>query len=439
MSKTDLSRRKFLSRSALALPVAAAIPAAMEVTSMTAEAASVRQDIPSRTLPTRAIGTTTVTVSGLPTDETSDCSAIIQAAINSLPTTGTNKGGTVIIPRTSTGGTGKNRCIYRLNCQAYTDGTASWGLLMKSNVRLEFRPGVVLQALTINSNPSNLTKRAYMVYAHEINDVEIVNAWFVGERQTHIYSGLGTGTDEWCHGMQVLGVDGMTIMGTTVSDCTGDGVCVGNMGSTGSSDIIIFNSILTTNRRQALSITQGDGIYCYDSEFSNTYGTLPMDGIDIEPQGSASVNNVVIDNCVIRGNQGNGIECNLQGTSLTNLTISNSMVQNNFYNGFWTHMGSGGTVDTGSVHGNAFYQNGNYGLVLSDLTTNYTVGDPSANGSLSNNFSNNKTTTGDITYPHTNQTNTKGVPAGSNQISVGTNTQLPSSGTVINYNSYFTH
>src|SRR5690242_2345472 len=101
MRKADVSRRKFLGRAgtaALAVPLAAAIPAAMEVNSPKTVQAAMEEDdrqlIPNRTLPSRTIGSTTVTVTGLPTDGTSDASLVIQNAINSLPA----GGGTVRIP-----------------------------------------------------------------------------------------------------------------------------------------------------------------------------------------------------------------------------------------------------------------------------------------------------------------------------------------------------
>ncbi|HET9790704.1 MAG TPA: twin-arginine translocation signal domain-containing protein, partial [Candidatus Angelobacter sp.] len=105
MRKADVSRRKFLGRAgtaALAVPLAAAIPAAIDATSpKTVEAASMEDDrqlIPNRTLPNRSIGSTIVTVTGLPLDEKSDASVAIQSAIDSLGA----GGGTVIIPRHDT-------------------------------------------------------------------------------------------------------------------------------------------------------------------------------------------------------------------------------------------------------------------------------------------------------------------------------------------------
>jgi hypothetical protein len=439
MKYVDGSRRKFLSRAgswAATLPLAAALPVAVEELAsvpavQAASAQDVRQPIPNRTLPTRTIGTASVTVSGLANDGVTDCTAAIQSAIDSLGASG----GTVIIPWSNTAGT--NQCWYMINPQANVIGTSPYyALLLKSNIRIQFRPGVKLQAMTINTNPSKLTKRAYMVYGYDISNVEICNGWFVGERYTHIYD--GTSTDEWCHGIQLLGVSAVTIRATMVSDCTGDGICIGTYSGTAPSDVVLCDVVSTGNRRQALSITSGNAIFAYDSEFSYTIGTAPGDGIDIEPQGTDSVSDVTIDNCVIRGNSSDGIQMNANGTSITNVNIINCMICYNYYAGIATQTSSGGTIHTGTIIGNAVYQNGYYGISLGNLaTTNFTIGGGGANGTNSNNFAGNGIHSGSVTYPAATQTNTSGYVVG-NDIVLGSDEMPPGSGNVVMWNTYFT-
>lgn len=405
--KNDVSRRQFLSRTALTLPVAAAaIPTAMELAApMKANAAaypSIRQSIPNRTLPNRtSIPSGYVVVSGLDTTETYDCSQAIQDAIDSAVSQGK---GTVIIPRLSTTSDTHpqgNRCIYRINPQRIlVDNSNSsdpvyCAIQLKDQIRLECEPGVTLQATPINSDPNKLTKRAHLLYAKGISSVEIINGSYVGERQKHIYSGSDfynnpDNTDEWCHGLNISGVQHMTVRGTHFSNCTGDGICIG--GST-TFDIVFCDVLSTGNRRQGLSITQGDSISVYDSEFSYTYGTLPMNGIDIEPDApSSSVTNVTIDNCILKGNEGNGIECNVHTDNVTiqNVDILNCLFSYNYYIGFSTHR-SAGTVTGGTVFGCAFYQNGNVGLSIGQGVTGYTVGatDTSGAGNYTNSFADN--------------------------------------------------
>lgn len=437
MKKLETSRRKFLGQSgslALTLPLAAAIPAAAAEVPLpgkpgVASASDIQRTIPNRTLPTRAIGTATVLASDLPTNGT-DCSAILQGHIDSLGTAG----GTVIIPWKNTGG---NQCVYMINPQANVDGAASYGIMLRSNVRLQFRPGVKLQAITINQNPNMLTDRAYMLYGLQVHDVEIADGWFVGERYTHIYSGIGSGTDEWCMGIQLLGVMGVTIRGSQFSDCTGDGICIGSYNSAHPSDVVLCDVISTGNRRQGVSITAGDSISVYDSEFSYTSGTAPGDGIDIEPQGADSVSNVTIDNCVIRGNAGDGLQMNAANTSITNVNILNCLFSYNYWMGLATQSSGTGAINTGTIYGNAFFQNGYYGLQLGGATTGYTVGGPGSDGSYSNSFANNQVQYNTITYPNQTQTNTEGYVSGKD-MNLTSSALQTTSNNLVQWNSYFT-
>lgn len=417
MKNLETSRRKFLSRSgslALALPLAAAIPAAIEevASPKKVEAASaddVRQPIPNRTLPTLAIGSARVVVSNLPTDLT-DCSQAINTAIQSLG----SAGGTVFIPWQATplpNSLPPAQCVYMIDSQANGDGASVpyYGVLLPSNVRIECQPGVKLQAMTINTNPSKLTDRAYMFYGAQVHDVEIANCWLVGERYTHIYSGISPGTDEHCYGIALLGVTNVNIRATVIADCTGDGICIGSSNSVAPSNITLCDVISTGNRRQGLSITAGNSISIYDSEFSYTAGTAPGDGIDIEPDASTdNVSNVTIENCVLRGNAGDGIQVNAHAASVTGVNVVNCLIDYNSYAGLATQSSNGYVVNTGTIYGNAFFQNGWYGVLLGDTTSNYIVGGYGSGGYDSNSFANNAIHAVPITYPNPTQTNTFG-------------------------------
>ena len=446
MNTFKTSRRKFLGRSsslAVGLPLAAAIPSAIEkVASPTkVEAASaddIRQPIPNRTLPSLAIGSQRTTVSGLYTDAKTDCSLIINTAILNMAQAG---GGTVFIPSQPTplpNSLPPAQCVYMIDPQANGDGSSVpyHGVTLQSNVRIECAPGVKLQAITINTNSSKLTDRAYMFYGglgsdgNPIHDVEIANCWLVGERYTHIYSGISPGTDEHCYGIALYGVKNVNIRATYISDCTGDGICIGSLSNASPSNVTLCDVISTGNRRQGMSITAGSSIAAYDSEFSYTAGTAPGDGIDIEPQGTDSVSNVTIDNCVIRGNAANGIELNASKGSVTGVNVVNCLIDYNSYAGFFA-----GSANTGTVYGNAFFQNGWYGIHLGGNTESYIVGGYSSGGYDSNSFANNgihNNTNSPITYPNPTETNTSGVISG-NDINI--TSTLPNT---IQWNSYFT-
>lgn len=94
-----------------------------------------------------------------------------------------------------------------------------------------------------------------------------------------------------------------------------------------------------------------------------------------------------------------------------------------------------GSANAGTVYGNAFFQNGWFGIRLAGNTESYIVGGYSSGGYDSNSFSNNgihNSTSSPITYPNSTQTNTLGAVSG-NDIYIGTT--LPNT---IQWNLYCT-
>ena len=392
--KIDVSRRTFLQAgsAALTLPLAAALPAVAQprpqgpgrhAAGPHHEHGSRPATIPYRELPVRQRGATVIPVDP-PTDGVSDCSVAIQAAINALP----EDGGTVLVRYHRTHAPNDDTdCVYMINTLANRQTTGQkpyYGIQLRSNMLLQFEPGVQLQAM-----PNNVD-RAYMIFASGIHDVEIANGIFIGERFTHTNSGKGTATDEWGYGIAIVAVDGMTVRSTHVADFEGDGISIARSGGTTSTDVVLWDIVSTGNRRQALSITSGNGLYLYDSEFSETHGTAPCDGIDIE----GSVSNVWVDNCLFANNQGNGIELNGSSSTVTisNINVTNSRFTGN-YAGIYVGARATSTMDTATIYGNAFYQNRNVGVkVGGPATRNFSIGGSSPCDPKNNSFANNSFT-----------------------------------------------
>jgi len=433
MNKIDLTRRKFLGRTgtaALAIPLAAAIPAAIEATSPNRVEAAMENDeqqtIPNRAITARTIGSLNQPVT-LPASG-SDCSSAIQSAINTASTGG---GGVVTIPYKNDG-----VCYVDIMANTYVNPKGEdvyYAVKLANNVRLQAAPGVVIKALPNHGiNPVNVP-RAYILLCQDVNNVELCNLRLVGERYTHDFS--SGGSHEWCHGIQINGdLQHVTVRACIISDCTGDGICVGRYNNADPSDIIICDVVCTGNRRQGLSLTGGDNLQVYDSEFSNTFGTAPQNGIDVEPMGGADLSNVTIENCLIRGNSGDGIELNANGTatSVSIFTVQNCLLAGNYWHGIAVH--GSGAIDTGGIYGNAFYQNGNIGLSLADSPTNYIIGALNKDGNFTNNFANNNV--GTYSYPNNTPSDVNGYVAG-DDMHLGPDV-LGSSSNVVRYNRFFT-
>lgn len=424
-----VSRRGFLGGAGA---MAAALPMAAATTVPAAPERDFRRSIPNRVIPAVAIGPGLTILNNLPQDETTDCAPAIQAAVTKLSAQG---GGTVLIPWQHTAEPNQSsdtkECVYIINPKSQAVGGVYCGVQLQPKVRIQFAPGVKIKAATISG-----AKRAYMFYGAGVSDAEIANGWFVGERYTHVYSSPSS-SDEWCHGIQLLGVRNVNIRATLVSDCTGDGICIGSRNGVPSSNVTLCDVHCTGNRRQGLSLTGCDGVGIYDSEFSYTHGTAPSDGIDIEPEGSDSVSNVTIHNCVLRGNAADGIQMNANRTQIKNVNIVACLFASNYYAGIAAQTSNAGAIVAGSIYGNAFFQNGFYGLYVKGATSGYTIGGPQSNSPYNNSFANNRasypTDKDNFTYPNLTQTDSHGYVAGSDM-------NLPAtSANSVQWNSYFTH
>jgi parallel beta-helix repeat protein len=109
-------------------------------------------------------------------------------------------------------------------------------------------------------------------------------------------------------GVRFEGCSDVTVEGVAVRDCWGDGIYVGNTATSRESQrVTITACTVRNNRRQGLSIVGCIGAVVENSEFSDTNGTAPESGIDLEPNPGYRVTDVTIRNCVAARNKGYGI------------------------------------------------------------------------------------------------------------------------------------
>ncbi|MBN8713356.1 MAG: right-handed parallel beta-helix repeat-containing protein [Xanthomonadales bacterium] len=274
-----------------------------------------------------------------------DDTAPIQASIDALPL----EGGTVLVP----GGT------YLID----TDRP----LRLREGMHLELASDAVLAAKPSTRN------RFYVLLLDGVSDVEISGGRIRGERNRH----QGT-TGEWGYGIFVRGADRVHIHDIKVSECWGDGICIGGVSGKGietrySTGVTLARVACTGNRRQGLTIGPARHVSVVDSEFSDTAGTRPACGIDIEPDRPDTAQDIQIRNCVMRGNQGSGIQiyrnvsqvtlqdCTIRGNAGYGVLVAGArqalLTQNTISdNGLTGAMLRGGADDC-QVQGNAFANN----------------------------------------------------------------------------------
>lgn len=186
------------------------------------------------------------------------------------------------------------------------------GLVPRDDRTLDLR-GVTLQVIPTASASYRILK------LDQRRGVTIWGGTIVGDRDTHLGS-----TGEAGMGIDIRRSAGITVKDTIVRDCWGDGIYV----SIGCSDIRLEGVTSDNNRRQGLTITSVNGLTAVGCTFSNTHGTAPEFGIDMEPNANESISNVLVDSCTFQGNHGGGCTVSIPLKNAETAKLSNVVVQN---------------------------------------------------------------------------------------------------------------
>lgn len=212
-------------------------------------------------------------------DGKSDDTMAIQSAIDALPAAG----GTVHVPAGH----------YMVD--------ATRALLLRANTIFEMDPDATIEAFP------NALKRSHVIKVWRADNVQIRGGRIVGEREGHTGEG-----GEWGYGINIQASHNVKVSGTHISNCWGDGIWIGALGrglaQVVSTDITIENVVSTNNRRQGMSIGPCKGVRVINCTFSNTNGTAPQSGIDLEPMQQGPTRDVLIEGCTLTGNKGCGVE-----------------------------------------------------------------------------------------------------------------------------------
>lgn len=199
------------------------------------------------------------------------------------------------------------------------------GLKLRSNTNLYFDTNSKL-VMKPSDKGTNSNSDVYQILLLEkVTDVVIHGAKLVGDKNTHKGS-IG----EWGMGINISSSKNIEIYDVDISNCWGDGIYIGRekkgRGKDGyyipSENIVVKNSLIDNNRRNGISITCGVNILIENTLISNTSGTLPMSGIDIEPNIYLDkINDIRIRNVTTFNNARDGILLVL--TRLTHEKVNN--------------------------------------------------------------------------------------------------------------------
>lgn len=279
-----------------------------------------------------------------------DCAKFLQDAIDKLPPAG----GEIVV------GPGE----YMID--------AVRSISLRSHVTLRFMPGAVLRAL-----PNALPNYA-MLRIHDVVNVQIDGGTLVGERDHH----LGN-AGEWGMGLDIRGSHDVVVQDMQISNCWGDGIYIGssNGADTGACvDITLRRLVVRGNRRQGLSIVCCHGGLVEQCEFSDTAGTAPAAGIDMEPNAGNVVSNVRIVNCIVEGNQGDGFQfyAAAAGARILDCSVEGGASRSNHRYG----VSMAGTTRC-KVDGADILENGNFAVYVQKTAQDSEISAKSIRGNLS--------------------------------------------------------
>ena len=169
----------------------------------------------------------------------------------------------------------------------------------------------------IRLNPNDLTNYNIVTIRQGKNIIIQGGGSIVGDVVTH----TGT-TGELGMGISIYDGNNITIKDVSVKNCWGDGIYIGQVKAATtsySSNILIDNVTIDSNRRQGISIISVENLTIRNSRIINTGAikfTSPGAGIDIEPNiANAMVRNINIEGCYFSGNN-QGVSGDLLITAL---------------------------------------------------------------------------------------------------------------------------
>jgi len=147
-----------------------------------------------------------------------------------------------------------------------------------------------------------------------VKNVELINIKIKGSRSFSNFPG------EWSAGISILNSENIKVSNAYIYDTYGDGIFIGSDNGK-FSKIIIENSWIDNARRNGISITSLINGTINNVFISNTNGTSPECGIDIEPSlNSELLKNVNISNIETFNNKAGALSINL-----TNLNSDNKL------------------------------------------------------------------------------------------------------------------
>ncbi|WP_158301851.1 right-handed parallel beta-helix repeat-containing protein [Paenibacillus mesophilus] len=263
---------------------------------------------------------------GTKSDGVTADTAALQAALQAA------QGKTLYIP--------KQRGPYYLSGQLFVPG----------NTTIEFEPGTIVQAVDTLSRVAP--------YERLLRLKMVENVHIRGNGATLRMNKAAYTSGEQAHCIDVSGSRNVVIENLNCNDSGGDGFYVGAYdvvsGFASCKNIVLRNCSADNNRRQGLSVISVDGLLVENCRFTNTKGTAPEAGVDLEPNGqSQPLRNIRFVNCLAQGNAGSGFLTALlkptRQSPLIDVTFEGCTTRGNLYGFVVNNAGEGVNAPQGEI------------------------------------------------------------------------------------------
>ena len=203
------------------------------------------------------------------------------------------------------------------------------------NKTIIFENGVNLVARLGAFN--NVSASLFMLY--EANNIKIIGYGATFKMQKAEYVALSNSEQRHC--IRLTSCSNIEIYGLKLMDSGGDGIIISNY--TGIAyqryceNVLLKDIWCDNNYRQGISIISAQHLRVENCWFTNTSGTAPQAGVDIEPNNVFErLIDIVFDKCRFIGNAGGGIKVipiSIDSTTLPmDITFNNCYVANNGIN-----------------------------------------------------------------------------------------------------------
>ena len=190
--------------------------------------------------------------------------------------------------------------------------------LRKPNQTIFFEDGVVLEAMRGAFKSTGL---GFLMGQHRLPGLTLsgygatVKMW----REDYANKALYNHSEDR-HAFQCVSCADLTIMGLTFLESGGDGLMLGGGGM---SNLHVKDVVCDRNYRQGMTLDGAQGALIENTIFSNTHGTNPQSGVDMEPDlAGDTLENITFRNCTAFNNSGKGFEISAWPLKNSSVTVT---------------------------------------------------------------------------------------------------------------------